>query len=418
MSRRNMAAWVVTAFFLLLITVSCGTGGSADVGCSDGSGYYAGNQPPSAYAGRDLNVMTGSAVNLKGSGYDPDGGHVSCIWEFLFVPAGSQTVIVNATTFNPSFLADRDGDYVIRLWVHDDTGSGSSDEVTVTAVTPAPVPDTGQRTSYTATFGEDSDYTINPPSYTLNGDSTVSDAVTGLMWQRQDDGVERTWSDAGQYCVNLSLAGYGDWRLPSVRELASIAHYENPLSAIDAVYFPDAYGGPYWSSTVTAQEPGWAWFVDFGTGEVSYGSQTPYRRVRCVRGQERSEGSFCEGGDGTVMDNATGLTWQKVSQPDLRTWDEALIYCEGLMLAGHYDWRLPNVKELSSIVVFSRRYPATDAAYLPVNPEVPGSAASWYWSSTASALGAHEAFAVDFEVGYALKHLDSGRFYARCVRGQ
>jgi hypothetical protein len=419
----KMAAWAIMAISLLLITVSCGTGGSADVGCSDGTGYYGGtghysdNLPPSVYAGHDLNVTTGSVVNLKGSGYDIEGSHVSCTWEFLSVPAGSEAVIVNTTTFNPSFVADLDGRYVISLRVHDGD-FGSSDSVTVTAVTPVAVPDTGQRTSYTSTFGEDSDYTINPPSYMLNGDGTVSDAVTGLMWQRRDDGVERTWSDADAYCFGLTLAGYGDWRVPSVKELASIAHYENPLSAIDAVYFPDAYGGPYWSYTETAEEPGGAWFVDFGTGEASYGSKMTYRRIRCVRGQERPGGSFFDVGDGTVTDNATGLTWQKESQPNLMTWEEALLHCEGLLLAGHYDWRLPNVKELSSIVVFSRRNPATDAFYLPVDPETPGSAASRYWSSTVSALKAHEAFAVDFEAGNALSYLDSERFYVRCVRGQ
>jgi hypothetical protein len=50
------------------------------------------------------------------------------------------------------------------------------------------IPDTGQTTSYTSTYGEDSDYIINPPSYTDNGDGTITDKTTGLMWQKTDGG--------------------------------------------------------------------------------------------------------------------------------------------------------------------------------------------------------------------------------------
>jgi len=74
------------------------------------------------------------------------------------------------------------------------------------------LPDTGQTQSYTDTFGEDSDYTINPPSYTDNGDGTVTDNVTGLMWQQGEVG-SMNWEDAITCCEALSLAGYTDWRL-------------------------------------------------------------------------------------------------------------------------------------------------------------------------------------------------------------
>ena len=58
------------------------------------------------------------------------------------------------------------------------------------------IPDTGQTGDYTSTFGEDSDYTINPPSYTDNGNLTVTDNVTGLMWQQEDDNLTYNWYEA------------------------------------------------------------------------------------------------------------------------------------------------------------------------------------------------------------------------------
>ena len=67
------------------------------------------------------------------------------------------------------------------------------------------LPDTGQTSSYTSTFGEDNDYSINVPFYTNNSNGTITDNVTGLMWQ-QVDGGEMTIENATTYCDNLVFA--------------------------------------------------------------------------------------------------------------------------------------------------------------------------------------------------------------------
>lgn len=71
------------------------------------------------------------------------------------------------------------------------------------------LPDTGQKISYTNTPGEDSDYEINAPFYVDNGDGTVTDTVTGLMWQKQDGG-EMSYDSAVVWVDRLALAGYQD----------------------------------------------------------------------------------------------------------------------------------------------------------------------------------------------------------------
>jgi len=75
---------------------------------------------------------------------------------------------------------------------------GESDESNEVSAIPSgtdfKLPDTGQTQSFTSTFGEDSDYTINPPSYTDNGDGTITDNVTGLIWQKEDDNTTRIWA--------------------------------------------------------------------------------------------------------------------------------------------------------------------------------------------------------------------------------
>ncbi len=148
------------------------------------------------------------------------------------------------------------------------------------------LPDTGQTQSYTSTFGEDSDYnTFNQPSYTDNGDGTITDNVTGLIWQ-QGEGGTKTWENAITYCEDLSLAGYADWRLPNKNELNSIIDYERYNPAININFCPDLlYTSYYWSSTTRASSSSDAWIVGFLYGDVGYYLSKPTNNyyVRCVR---------------------------------------------------------------------------------------------------------------------------------------
>mgnify|MGYP003351957826 CR=1 FL=1 len=83
------------------------------------------------------------------------------------------------------------------------------------------LPDSGQNTIYSSTYGEDACYSIFPPAYVNNNNGTVTDSVTGLMWQ-QTDGGEMTFEAAKNYADTLTLGGYTDWRLSSIHEGYSI----------------------------------------------------------------------------------------------------------------------------------------------------------------------------------------------------
>ena len=110
------------------------------------------------------------------------------------------------------------------------------------------LPDTGQTQSYTTTFGEDQDYLINTPSLTNNNNLTITDNVTGLMWQKADGG-EMTIENAVAYCDNLFLGGYSDWRLPFPIEAFSILNHQNSNPAIDTNYFAST-AAEYWLSLI------------------------------------------------------------------------------------------------------------------------------------------------------------------------
>ena len=124
-------------------------------------------------------------------------------------------------------------------------------------------------------------------SFDNNGNGTVSDSVTTLMWQQGDgqNSSYRTWEDALDYCENLSLGGHSDWRLPNVRELESIVDWDRYNPAINITYFPGCRSSYYWSGSIDAVNSGLAWHVDFYNGAVTgYNYEVYDYYVRCVRG--------------------------------------------------------------------------------------------------------------------------------------
>ena len=259
--------------------------------------------------------------------------------------------------------------------------------------------------------GQDAQYTINPMSFTNNGDGTVTDNVTGLMWQQRDDGVERDWEDALTYCEELDLAGHTAWRLPDEYELQGIVDYGRLDLAIDTTYFPGTSFLYYWSSSthVGVYFAYSAWGVFFASGYIDDLSKTWDFYVRCVRG-EPQEQAFTDDGDGTVTDNVTGLLWQQEDDDMTRDWEDALAYCVELDLAGHTDWRLPDIKELRSIVDNTRDHPAIDTTYFP------GTNSSDYWSSSTAVYAPDKAWRVYFGYGGVANIYKAGSWCVRCVR--
>lgn len=311
-------------------------------------------------------------------------------------------------------LSSGDGTKTVYVWFKDDAGNISDSAVDAIEYQSPLLSDTGQTTSYTDTTGEDADYSINSPSYTDNGDETVTDNNTLLVWQQSDDSSQRTWDDAVSYCQNLELGAYTDWRLPFIKELQSIADYESTTPAIDSTYFTNTTSnGDYWSSTTNADDNADAWCVFSYDGSVSYDPKSLTGYVRCVR---RSGDSDIWLLDFSVIDNdvavhdTTGLYWQREDDGMTYTWEGALSYCEGLSLGGYSDWRLPNVREMQSIVDHTKSTPLIDSTTFP------GSIGN-YWLSTSYALDGSRAWRINFYDGYVGYGPKSNSFYVRCVRG-
>jgi hypothetical protein len=130
-----------------------------------------------------------------------------------------------------------------------------------------------------------------------NGDGSVTDRGTGLVWQRcgmgqnNDTGcsgsaLADTWTNALSYCNGLALGGR-TWRLPNVNELKSITNRNVLPASISTASFPSTVANHYWASS-TVYTPGLklnAWSVNFGGGIVfAYNAKSSSAYVRCVSG--------------------------------------------------------------------------------------------------------------------------------------
>ncbi|MBI4837940.1 MAG: DUF1566 domain-containing protein, partial [Nitrospirae bacterium] len=119
--------------------------------------------------------------------------------------------------------------------------------------------------------------------FTDNGNGTVTDNKTGLVWQQGEPGY-MSWGSALSYCEGLNLGVNSDWRLPNIKELESLTDDTRFGPAIDTSFFPDVYAFFYWSSTTFAGHPSYAWTVDFYYGYVGSRHKHGNYYVRCVRG--------------------------------------------------------------------------------------------------------------------------------------
>lgn len=289
-----------------------------------------------------------------------------------------------------------------------------------------------------AFYGQDANYNGNLPSYTNNKNGTIIDNVTGLTWE-QDMGTKMTLDEAIKKAKKSNLGGFNDWRVPTIKELYSLIQFTGKVKGataielfIDTNYFNQPLGGSEkgereidaqtWSSTEyvgrTMRNDETIFGVNFVDGRIKgYPKYSPRTGTdnkmyfRLVRGNtDYGKNNFIDHKDGTVSDYATGLMWQKADDAIGRNWKEALKYGENFQLNNNSDWRLPNAKELQSIVDYSRSPQTTNSPAINVvfetteikDPEGNAKQYPFFWTSTSHLDGQNPfASAVYFAFGEA-----------------
>ncbi|MBD3363442.1 DUF1566 domain-containing protein [Candidatus Dojkabacteria bacterium] len=272
-------------------------------------------------------------------------------------------------------------------------------------------------------YGQDANYNYNQFSYTDNGDGTITDNNTGLIWQQSADldgdgsiyiNDKMPQDQAEDYCSSLEHAGKEDWRLPNIKTLYSLMNFkgEDPSAEINdnanpfisTTFFDFAYGdntagerdidSQWATSSIYVSEvmngKNCMFGLNLADGRIKCYPLEKNFYVKCVRDKENyGQNNFRDNEDNTIFDEATGLTWQKKDNGEDIEWEEALAYCNQADTGGYDDWRLPNAKELHSIVDYSRSPDTTDSPSLDpifnstsiINED---NQKDWgfYWSST------------------------------------
>jgi len=282
------------------------------------------------------------------------------------------------------------------------------------------LPDTGENTSYTTTFGEDNDYTINAPYFTILTSGVVLDTVTSLMWQQVDAG-EMTIDKAIVYCDTLSLAGFTNWRLPSAHEAFSILNHQYANPSLLSTVFPVSLAEYWWTADRQYNDTNKIWATNAGGGignhprteTISAGGTKKFhvRAVRDVVSPTTVANAFTDNGNQTITDNLTQLVWQKNPRIDSMTWEDALQYADTFQLAGYTDWRLPNIKELQSINDEKRGSPSINKTFFPT--AITGK----YFSSTTLPNQTTKAWYLDTQYGITTYQYKTVKLNVVLVRG-
>lgn len=316
----------------------------------------------------------------------------------------------------------------------------------------------------------------------------VLDRLTGLMWAKVQNAAIQNWSSAVVWAFDTAaLCGYTDWRLPNLVELESLENQQeaNLATWLATQGFGTLLAGNAWSSSTQADVPDQAWYLFVWDGQVDYQTKSTRDLVWPVRtagpgaiqlprsGQQRcwdaggtvvdcgtdyagpgQDGALRRGnawpsprftgnGDGTVTDNLTGLVWLRdanctetvggvakgsgfLTWPDALTWSNHLATGNCALNDGSHagDWRLPNKKELASLVDLERAAPAVPNAagsggWTAGDPFVnlPFGTSIYLWTSTTVPDSLARAWQVDLWDGWQVSRPKTNNGYVWPVRG-
>ena len=215
-----------------------------------------------------------------------------------------------------------------------------------------------------------------------------------------------------QACVDLRLAGHGDWRLPSRIELVSLLDTRRTQPSIDVEAFPGTPSDWFWTSSRAADDPNAAWYVYFYFGYPKTDDAGNVFSVRCVRTAQQpppASPARYQVQAQDVRDLATGLRWERAPTTEPLTFEAARTYCSRLKLGGPRPWRVPTLGELLTLIDERASAPMIDRAAFPGTP------ADAFWTSSTFANGRELAWYVRFDHGSGLYGRLVESFHVRCV---
>ena len=248
-------------------------------------------------------------------------------------------------------------------------------------------------------------------------------------------------TDTQEYITMLNMEnggqgyGYHQWRMPTVKELTTLFQAVNPGRFGPYHLFPEYLSGEasgtFWTATESTNLflPG-VFTINFtnlvGSGDITT-ERFMARHAIAVSGKKAwSYDRYVSNFNGTVTDTSTGLMW--LVEPaddnfdglaDAKTFEESLLWAEGLDEGGFDDWRLANRNELLSLIDYGSSTPAYDTTFFPGVYDDSSNHARAFWSSTTAIIDEDsvQGVFVEFANGRSSSTIKGQHYYARAVRG-
>ena len=271
------------------------------------------------------------------------------------------------------------------------------------------------------------------PRFTDNGDGTLTDNLTGLMWISDGQYLGKmSWQAAmkgGDLLKSPPKTGsgtrdlksdYSDWFLPDIRQLESLFNGEEPYlhNWLNSWGFKNIQADSYWSATVSPN-PYTAWIFRFDSGVSKQAPRIENASVLLARhatspeadtisadnSAAQAKSRFIDNGDGTVTDTTTSLMWlQDASCIGTTDWQNSFTklkdynsnrasYPCGAKHNPYSDWHIPNRHELRSLIDHDRDLPALPASH-PFSNVQPD-----YWTSTTAPSNPSQAYKIFMGTG-------------------
>lgn len=414
----------------------------------------AANQKPIANAGEDQNVNFATNVILSGTkSFDADGEIKTYQWTQT---KGTKVILKTPKTVSATFTsAKKNESLVFKLTVKDNKNASAVDTITVNVnaqmenIATSPLNDTG------ITFCSDGAFNVNScgistyprqdgdfgRDFSDNDDkdghagfnfakisstgeklaltaktwACVKDNVTGLLWEVKTTENAREnypFASAKEFIEmknTQKFCGETNWRLPQIQELQSIVDYSvsYPNPNIDLNFFSNSTNQIYWSATPYAKNQNDVWGIYFDDGRVYEQDKNTQAALLLVSSTQKTLQKnyvILENGN-EVLDTQTGLIWRRCVEGMKWNGKTCSGYPLGAMLIESLhraasearlsgkNWRLPNIKELGSLLDMSQPNLAIDLTIFPNTPN------DQMWSSSPYALDAFFGWVVHFYYG-------------------
>lgn len=423
------------SILLLLVLSACGGGGNSSSRSESGGGTTTPISISISYI--DQIIAFGANVSMTASGFYSDGS------------TRDLTNVVTWQSSDPEVATVDSGGVVSAVSVGETiitaTLGDASDTFLIIVDSIVHLAKTGQTTSYApnddgslqaGSYWPSPRFTIDECGTTTNTDDVVTDQLTGLMWVRNHGGSNpRSWQQSLDYANALSLCGYDDWRLANINELESLLlkGAENSFDWLATQGFVMSQAS-FWTSTTLAMYPNRAWNVNVFGGVYEYPKTTtssawavrgpvPARALTLARtgqttcydtagnvlpscvatGQDGEHlagtpwpsprfrtddcGTPADTTDDIIADNLTGLMWPRHANLfGAQTWTDALANASGSSICGYGDWRLPNQRELRSLIDYQQGIVGNWLMQQGFENVQAANVMSCYWTSTSGPL--------------------------------